>query len=116
MLHAVARVLYLRTVRTPSKVVWFVRYYLLLHVLARPNVGALDAGKDISLVSHNTLHHDVVEDGADDAAQHLGGECGLGRQVCKLCELEITREQLTLRQAVVTEDGEIHICERLARV
>jgi len=49
---------------------------VLLHVLAGPDVGAFGRGQNVGLCAHDGLHHDVVEDGSDDAAEDLEGEGG----------------------------------------
>jgi len=82
---------------------------ILLDVLARPDVGAFDGGEDVELVGHNGLHHDVVEDGANDSAHHLRSEGAFRGQVDQLGELEITAEPLALLDAVEAEDCEVHI-------
>lgn len=50
---------------------------VLLHILPRPDVRAFDRGQDLKLVRDNSLHHDIVEDCANDRASHLGCECRL---------------------------------------
>jgi len=52
---------------------------VLLDVLTRPDVGALDGGQDSKLVVNNALHHDVVEDCANNAAEYLSREGALRR-------------------------------------
>ena len=37
-------------------------------------VGPFDGCEDVALVRDDVAHHDVVENGADDATEHLGGE------------------------------------------
>jgi len=50
---------------------------VLLHVLTGPDVGALGGFQDVGLSADDGLHHDVVEDGTDDATKNLEGESGL---------------------------------------
>ena len=50
---------------------------VLLHVLTRPDIGALGGFQDVGLSTDDGLHHDVVEDGADDATKDLEGKGGL---------------------------------------
>ena len=83
---------------------------VLLNVLPGPDVGAGNRSQNVTLVRHDADHHDVVEDGADDAASHLGCEGRFGGEVSELGELEVTKEELALLDGVEAEDGEIHVC------
>ena len=86
----------------------------LLHILSRPNVGALDGLEDVELVLHDAQHHNVVEQGADDAADGLEGEGGFGGKLDVLCQLEVAQEQDALGLAVVGEQGKVHVRQRTA--
>lgn len=83
---------------------------VLLDVLAGPDVGAGNGGKDEELVGDDGLHHNVVEDGAEDAAPQLRGEGCFWGEVGELGEFEVAEEELALLDAVVAEDGEVHVC------
>lgn len=89
---------------------------VLLDVLAGPDVGAGDGGKDVILVGDDGLHHNVIEDGAEDAAPHLGGEGGFGGEMGELGELKVAEEELALLDAVEAEDGEVHVCWGLCQL
>jgi hypothetical protein len=83
---------------------------ILLDILAGPDIRSLNRCKDLELVSNNSFHHDIVEDGPDDSSHHLGGKCTLGRQVHQLSNFEITAEPLSLLDTVESKDSEVHIC------
>ncbi len=50
----------------------------MLDVLARPDVGALNANEDFSLVIDDRVHHDPIEEGPDNRVHDLDGECAFG--------------------------------------
>lgn len=60
-----------------------------LHVLARPDVGSLDAEENLALVTDNGVHHDPVEDCSDAGANHLSSKASPWWKFCVLSELEI---------------------------
>lgn len=74
---------------------------ILLGLLTRPDIGALDREENLSLVGDDLIHHDIVEDRTDYSANHLHGECNARGQVAVLRKFEILTQQRALNDRAI---------------
>lgn len=81
---------------------------VVLHVLAGPDVGGL-AEENVALVLDDGVHHDPVQDGADDGAEDLGGKSGARWELGVLGQLEILKHEQTLDHGVGGVESEHHV-------
>lgn len=56
------------------------------------------------------LHHDIVENGAENASHHLSGEGCFRGQLALLCQLKVSKEIFSLLNRIKCEHREVQIC------
>lgn len=93
----------------------YLRIPLLDH-LPGPDVCSLNGEKDVTLILCDRSHHHIVENRAHEGACQLGSKCTLWAQMCVLRQLEVLEQVQSLVNRIISEAGEVHVCERHPRV
>src|SRR6266496_554266 len=88
----------------------------LLDILTGPDVGSLDGQENVPLIRRDFNHHDIVDDRAHQSPHDLRRERRSWRYLCILPKLQILHHTNTLKNRIVPEQREIHVCQRLTRM